>query len=345
VTIRRSDMVFFFALALGLYVAWLVRDVLLLIYVSVLFAVVISPAINAVRRVRIGRWQPGRGMAAAIIIMAVLAAILLFGVFALPPIFRDAHAFAADWPNRLTQELGRLHRLPFADRFNPAALQQELDRAIGGIVGLFKGIAGGVVWFFSWLILTLYFIADGGRAFQWFLSLFPRAQREHLSSTLLRADARVSNWLLGQGALMLILGCSSGLVFGLLHIKYFYALGVFAGVANIVPVVGPVTSAALAAVVAGLDSWPKLIGVLAFYFIYQQVETGFLTPRIMKHTVNLPPLAVIIALSLGGALAGVLGALVAVPTAAVAAVLVDEYLVKPHQDEPTASAAETYTAR
>jgi predicted PurR-regulated permease PerM len=280
-------------------------------------------------------------MAAVIIILALLAAMLLLFTFALPPIFRDAQAFAADWPNRITQKLGHLHRLPFIDRFDPASLQQELDRAIGGIVGLFKGIAGGVFWFFSWLILTLYFIADGERAYKWFLSLFPRAQRERLAPTLLRADARVRNWLLGQGALMLILGCCSGLVFGLLRLKYFYALAVFAGIANVVPIVGPLTSATLAAVVAGFDSWTKLVGVLVFYFVYQQLETGFLTPRIMKHTVNLPPLAVIIALSLGGALAGVLGALVAVPTAAVAAVLVDEYLVKPHQDEPAPTVAET----
>jgi predicted PurR-regulated permease PerM len=270
---------------------------------------------------------------------------LLFFTFALPPIFRDAQAFAADWPNRITQKLGHLHRLPFVDQLNPTSVQQELDRAIGGIVGLFKGIAGGVFWFFSWLILTLYFIADGERAFEWFLSLFPRPQRERLAPTLLRADARVRKWLLGQGALMLILGCSSALVFGLLHLKYFYALAVFAGVANIIPIVGPLASASLAAIVAGFDSWTKLIGVLVFYFVYPQLETGFLTPRIMKHAVNLPPLAVIIALSVGGALAGILGALVAVPTAAIAAVVVDEYLVKPHQDDPTPTATETYSAR
>jgi predicted PurR-regulated permease PerM len=84
----------------------------------------------------------------------------------------------------------------------------------------------------------------------------------------------------------------------------------------------------VASVVALFDSPTKLVGVLAFFAVYQQLETAFLTPRIMKTTVDLPPLAVIIALSIGGALAGVLGALVAVPTAALCAVLIDEYLVK-----------------
>jgi predicted PurR-regulated permease PerM len=65
----------------------------------------------------------------------------------------------------------------------------------------------------------------------------------------------------------------------------------------------------LAGLAARFDSWWKLVGDVIFYFVYQQVENAFLTPRIMKSTLNLPPLAVIIALSLGGALAGVLGAL------------------------------------
>jgi predicted PurR-regulated permease PerM len=113
-----------------------------------------------------------------------------------------------------------------------------------------------------------------------------------------------------------------------------------AGAANIVPIVGPLTSVAVAALIAGWDSWSKLVGVLIFYFLYQQIESAFLTPRIMKSTLDLPPLAVIIALSMGGALAGVLGALVAVPTAALVAVLADEYLVKPHRAQTPDTSAE-----
>ncbi len=335
-SIRRSDIVFFFALLLGLYVAWRVRDVLLLVYISALFAVVVGPAINLVRRLHLGAWRPGRGLAILIIICVGLALITLFFTFALPPIFRDAHAFAADWPHRVDQLVSRLQRLPFASRLDARALQEHMDAALGGMLGVFKGIAGGIFWFFSWIILTAYFIVDGERAFNWFVSLFPAHQRERLEPTLLRAEARVRNWLIGQGALMLILGCSSAVVFGLLRIKYFYALAVFAGVANIVPIIGPLASVILASVVAGLDSWPKLVGVLVVYFVYQQVENAFLTPRIMKTTVDLPPLAVIIALSLGGTLAGVLGALVAVPTAALVAVILDEYLVKPHAEAAVA---------
>lgn len=336
--IRRSDIGFFFAVALGLYVAWLARDVLLLVYVSALFAVVVTPAINAVRRIRIGSWHPGRGAAAAIIVIAGLGAMGLLASFALPPVFRDLSSLVADWPHRSTQIAARLRQIPFLQRVDASMLQQHLASAAGGVLGVFSQIAGGVFWFFSWIILTAYFIADGERAFRWFLSLFPERQRLRLGPTLMRAEARVRHWLVGQAALMMILGVASGVVFGLLKIKYFYALALLAGLANIVPIIGPIASVAVASLVAGFDSWAKLAGVLLFYFVYQQLENAFLTPKIMKTTVDLPPLAVIIALSLGGALAGVLGALVAVPTAALVAVLIDEYLIKPHEAEATQAA-------
>lgn len=328
--IRRSDMAFFVFLLIGLYVAWQVRQVLLLIYVSALFAVVISPAIRLVRRIHIASWRPSRGFAIFVIVLILVGSVTLFAIFAMPPIFNDMRGLAADWPRRISGVAAQIRRIPLLQNFDPESLQQHLTSALGGIVGFFMGVAGGVMWFFSAVILTAYFIVDGDRAFHWGLALFPIRQRERLEQTMLRAEERVRHWLVGQGMLMLILGSLAAVVFGLLRIKYFYALAVFAGLANIVPIVGPLASLTLAGIVAAFDSVEKLIGVLVFYAIYQQVENAFLTPRIMKTTVDLPPLGVIVALSIGGSLAGVLGALVAVPTAALIAVLIDEYVVKPH---------------
>jgi predicted PurR-regulated permease PerM len=327
---RRSDIAFFVFLLIGLYVAWRVRDVLLLIYISALFAVVVSPAVRFVQRLKVAGWRPSRGFSTIVIILVGLGTLVIFVTFAVPPIVRDMSGLAADWPKRLSAFAGKIRDFPLMQHFDPQTLEQHLTSAVGGIVGFFLGVAGGVMWFFSWLILTAYFIVDGDRAFHWAMSLFPSRYRRRLEPTMLRAEGRVRHWLVGQGLLMLILGSLSAIVFGLLKIKYFYALAVFAGLANIVPIVGPVASVGLAAVVAAMDSWEKVLGVVIFYAVYQQVENAFLTPRIMRTTVDLPPLAVIIALSIGGALAGVLGALVAVPTAALVAVIIDEYVVKPH---------------
>jgi predicted PurR-regulated permease PerM len=99
---------------------------------------------------------------------------------------------------------------------------------------------------------------------------------------------------------------------------------------NIIPVVGAAICIALALLVAALDSWGRVLGIAIFYIIYLQVENSFLTPRIMKKSVDLPGLSILIALLVGSSLAGVLGALVSVPTAVLVAELIDEYLV--HKD-------------
>ena len=96
---------------------------------------------------------------------------------------------------------------------------------------------------------------------------------------------------------------------------------------NVIPVIGAAVCIALTLLVAAIDSWGRVIGVAIFYAIYLQVENSFLVPRIMKSRVGLPGLAILVALLIGSAVAGVVGALVSVPTAVLVAELVNEYLV------------------
>jgi len=332
----RGAIIFAFALGIGLYVAYLVRDVLLLIYVSALFAVVISPAIRIVQQIRIKKWRPSRGLSILVILLGGVTLFVLLLVVVLPPIYRDAQGLAAEWPQHAAALSQKIKSFPFARNIDPRMIQQNAAAAIGGAVGVFTKVAGGLFGFFSFLILTAYFVVDGERAFNWMVSLVPRQHQARLRLTLVRAESRMRLWLVGQGALMLILGTLTLIVFGILQIKYYTALAVFAGVTNFIPIIGPLASFALSAVVAVLDSPGKLLAVIIFFVSYQQLESAYLTPRIMKTTVDLPALAVIIALALGGTLAGVLGALIAVPSAALAAVLIDEYLVK--KDQPIRAA-------
>jgi predicted PurR-regulated permease PerM len=325
---RRADIVFTIALLAVLFVAWQIIDVLLLIYVAMLFAVVLSPAVDTVRRIDVFGHRPGRGLAILLLLVGVLAAIALFLIFFVPPVLNDLQAFAQNWPNKMHDFSARVRQYPFMENFDAGKLANYWAEIAGGALGFARGLAGGIFAFFSWFILTAYFIVDGDRTFHWAMSMVPRKQRERLEPTLQRAEKRVSMWLMGQGALMLILFTYTIILFGVLRLPYFYALALFCGLANIVPIIGPVVSVGLAALVALGVSPIKMALVIAGYIVYQQVENAFLTPRIMKSTVDLPPLAVICALAIGGALAGVLGALVAVPTAALLNVIIDEYLVR-----------------
>ena len=272
-----------------------------------------------------------------ILLLALAVALSLFFILALPPIIQDSQGLAADLPLRIERLQSKLRELPFgnavADKLQPANLGQYAGKLTQGVLSAFQGVAGGIRSLLTVALLTAYFILDGSRGFKWLLSMVPRQQRGRLDQTLHRAAARAQRWLLGQAILMLILGSSSALVLGLLGIHYSYALALFAGLANFVPVLGPIVTVILAGSVALVDSVTKLIGVLIFYAVYQQVENAFLTPRIMKHSVELSPVAVVVALAVGAEAAGVLGAMIAVPTAAIISTLADEYLVRDDIDQ------------
>jgi predicted PurR-regulated permease PerM len=327
----RSDIVFTFILALACYLAWVVRDVLVLLYVSALFAVVLSPVVRFTARLHIGRWQPFKGSALFILLFAAAAAITAFGFLALPPVIADLQQFSSEMPARLPGLLQNLQNIPLANHLDTASVSSQIEgfasNAVTYLLLSIREWAGKVFNVAIGFVLTVYFILEGDHAYEWFLSFVPHGSRERLDTTLQRARLRMGKWLLGQGSLMLILGLLSTLVYLGLHVRYAYALGVLTGLLNIVPVIGAAICIALALLVAAIDSWGRVIGVAVFYLVYVQIENSYLVPRIMKSSVNLPGLAILVALLLGSALEGVVGAMVSVPTAVLVAVLLDEYLV------------------
>jgi predicted PurR-regulated permease PerM len=259
-------------------------------------------------------------------------AITAFGFLALPPVISDMQGFALEMPTRLPALLEKLKNVPLAQHLNIADLSSRLQglvsQAATFLLFSISDWAGKLFDLIMGFILTIYFILEGDQAYRWFLSFFPREHRERLDATLQRAEVRMGKWLLGQGSLMLILGVASTIVYLSLHVRYAYALGVLTGLLNVIPVLGAAICIALALLVAAIDSWGRVLGIAIFYMIYLQVENSYLTPRIMKSSVGLPSLAILVALIIGSALEGILGAMVSVPTAVLVAVLLDEYLVR-----------------
>jgi predicted PurR-regulated permease PerM len=334
----RGNIVFAFAIALVLATAYLMRQILLLLYVSALFAVVLSPIIRAITRIHVGKWHPGRGLAILLLLLSLAAAAALFFAFALPPVLQDVQSLVAELPTRGPQLLDQLHRIPFVSHLNLSGINSKLQGFASNFAEYLllslSGWASKLADLLAVLFLTVYFMLEGDEAYRWVLSFFPKHTRERLNKTLLRADARMGKWLVGQGGLMLILGLCSLIVFVSLKIRYAYALAVLMGVLNIIPIVGAMVSMALVLLAAATDSWEKVAGVAIFYAIYAQVETSYLTPRIMKSSVDLSALGVLVALLMGSKLAGVVGAMIAVPTAVLVSVLIQEYLVQHDEPEP-----------
>jgi predicted PurR-regulated permease PerM len=342
----RSNILFFFGVAIAIALCWRLREVLGIIYVSALFAVVLMPVLQRIMGVSIRGWSPSRLIAIIALLTVVFGALTLFLFVGLPPVIHDFQHFTSDLPHHLPLIVAKLKRLPMADKFGVDDLAERsaniASSAASYLVASIPLWASHFLDMLTAFVLCIYFMLEGEYAYYYFLSFFPPVERLRLDKTLAIAEHRMSKWLIGQGSLMLILGVLSTIVFGFLHVRYFFLLGVLMGLFNIIPVAGGVITILLAGGVAALDSWSKMAGVFIFYAIYVQIENGYLTPKIMKSSVNLMGLSVLIALMVGLALAGVVGALVAVPTAALIAVLMDEYMVR-KDEETLGSGAETGT--
>ncbi len=260
-----GNIIFAFALAFAIYVAWLLRSVLVLLYVSALFAVVLSPVVRATSRLRIGRWHPFHGATAIFfLLLIVAAAFTAFGFLALPPVIRDLQALNGEMPTRIPALVAWLRQFPLVGRLNSAeiinSIQGSVNQTAAALLTSLTNWADALVQVAAGFVLTLYFILEGEGAYQWFLSFVPPQPRQRLDKTLRRAAGRMEKWLIGQASLMLILGVASTILYLSLNIRYAYGLGVLTGLLNIIPVLGAVISIALALLVAAIDSWGRVAG-------------------------------------------------------------------------------------
>ncbi len=123
----RGSIVFAFAIVLALLLAYLMREILLLLYVSALFAVVLSPVIHGIMRFHIKSWHPGKGLAILLLLLSVGAAATLFFAFAMPPVVHDVQALVSELPTRGPQLLDKVHRVPFASHLNFSGLNAKLQ--------------------------------------------------------------------------------------------------------------------------------------------------------------------------------------------------------------------------
>jgi predicted PurR-regulated permease PerM len=323
----KRGILFFFATAMLLGIAWVLRHAVLLIYVSVLTAILLTPAVDWLRAWHIGRWRPGRGTGVLLLLVIALGIITLLGWLAVPRISADFRQLQQQWPQRQQELDAKLEKIMpgVAKHVNLQSMKTAAVQMSGFQSGM-AVIGKDVTELLTTLLLAAYFIIDGERAFKWLISLFPAAKQERARETLLRGGKRAQKWLGGQAILMLVHGASAFIAFWLLHLKYFYLLAIFAGCVNIIPVLGPVLTLIVAGLAAAIDSTTKLLGVVIFYIIYHNAENAFINPQVMESRVGIPAVTVVAALVIGDAVAGIIGILIAVPTAVLVAAVVHEYL-------------------
>ncbi len=323
--------------ALTVLVAWTLyraRVVLLLVYISILFAIGMSPLVQAIQRQRllpIGSTRIPRWLAILGIYVAVLAALTLVSVLVVPPLVQQAQELSTTLPEKISKVQQMLIRSGILD--HEITVREAVQRspvsggdAVGTVLGAVTSVVGGVFGVVTVLILAFYLLVEGEHLRDVFVRLLPAADRDRGRALAQIITGKVSAWLVGQLVLGGIIAVTAGAGLWAMGVPYFYVLAVIAGIGELIPIVGPILSAVPAILVALTISPGLAIGVTGYYFAQQQLESHLLVPKIMSRQVGVSPVTVIVALLVGGELSGLVGAILAVPSAAILQVLFAELL-------------------
>jgi predicted PurR-regulated permease PerM len=339
---RRSPFRLGFTAALGVALAYglvnaliAVRGVLILILTSAFLAVGLNPAVEGLE---------ARGMrrphAVTIVLLAVVAFFVGFGFAIVPPIADQAGQFvdkAPDYIARLREnsqiaELdARYHFLTQASDY--LSKPERVGTAVfGGILGAGRVVVSAFFSAFTVLILTLYLMANLPDIKASAYRLVPRSRRARVGLLTDEILSRIGGYVAGNLIISVCAGVSTFVVLVILHVPYPVALALIVAVTDLIPAVGATIGAVIVTAVAMFVSVRTGIAAAVFYIAYQQVENYLLYPRIMKRSVDVSPVATVVAVLIGGSLLGVLGALLAIPMAAAVQLVLRE-VVAPRQDE------------
>jgi predicted PurR-regulated permease PerM len=310
------------AIAFGMYLA---RQALLLIYLSALIAIGLAPLVRLLERRGLGRGGMPRWRAVGLVYLAGGAVGLLVLLLIIPTLLAQAQDLARNTPG-LLHDLQRwliargilVRELTFGEVVREAPGATD---AVGALIQTLWTLVGGIVGIVTIVALSFYFLVEADTLFGAFIRLFPRRRRLRVHAISHQITAKVSAWLSGQVMVAGIVGATAAVVLFTLGVPYFYVLAVIAAIGEMIPLLGPVLAAVPAIALASLVSWKLAVGTATFYLVQQQIENHVIVPRLMSSQVGLSSAAIIVAFLVGASVFGLIGAILAVPTAAIVQVL------------------------
>ncbi len=302
------------------------EQILVLIGLALFLAIGMEPAVSWLANHRFPRW-----LAVTTVFVIAFAAVGGFLAAAIPVLVEQATALVTKAPEYLRQAqdhntfLGRLN-----ERFH---LQQAVESSLssgsgltGGVLGAGKAVFGVVTDALILIVLTIYFVADLPRIRAAMYRLIPHSRRPRAILIGDNIFAKVGGYVLGNLAVSVIAGVLTLVWLLIFGVPYAALLAIAVAVLDLVPVVGSVIGGVLVSLVALTVSLPVGLATVGFFIVYRLVEDYLLVPKIIGNALKVPALVTVVAVLLGGALLGVIGALVAIPVAAAILLLAEEVL-------------------
>ncbi|MEV4169441.1 AI-2E family transporter [Nonomuraea sp. NPDC049709] len=305
---------------------------IILVVVAMFLAVGLNPAVEALQRRGLAR----RG-AISIVFAGVIVAFVLFGLAIVPPVSKQLTEFIDAVPGYITElsnhpTLRQLDAdyqiLPQIRTFVTGTLGPSLAT---GIMGAGLVVLNSVFTTVTLLVLMLYFLGSLHTIKDYLLKLVPASRRPRTRVISEQILTGIGGYVAGNVLISIIAGVLTWIFLSIAGVQYALALALVVALTDLIPLVGATIGAVLVTGVALLDSVPAGIACAIFFVLYQQVENYFIYPRVMKRSVDVTPAVTVIAALFGGALLGIVGALLAIPVAAAISLIIRE-LVLPRQD-------------
>jgi predicted PurR-regulated permease PerM len=335
--------------ALALYVVWISIRVITWVLVAVFLALALDPSVRFLQSKGVRR----RGAAAAIIYTGAIAAAGLLAALLVPPLVDEAEGLADAFPGYVEDITAGRGPLGFLER-DYQIVQKVREATEGGegsvlggagtVLDVGRGVLTGLVGFVTIVFLTLFMILEGPAWWERGLGLLPQQSRPRWRNVGHRIAQTVSGYVTGNLLLSVIAGASTTIVLLILGVPFALALGLIVAILDLIPLAGATLAGILLTTVGLLSSVTAGLVLLVFFVLYQQLENHVLQPLVYGRTVQLSPLVVLIAILIGTEVAGVLGALGAIPVAGTLQILLLDWLEHRRMAEeeggPAAVAAE-----
>jgi predicted PurR-regulated permease PerM len=341
-------------LAVALWIVYVSRQTLTWVFVALFLTLALAPAVDLLQQ----RGLKRRGAAILVVFLLALAFLAGVGALLIPPLIDQVSGFAKAAPGYardLTHGRGPLGFLE--TKYHVVEKVREAVSSGGGatkfaggastVLSLTRGVVTAVVGFVTIIFLTLFMLLEGPSWWARGIGMLPAESRPRWRNVGRQIGQTVSGYVTGNLLISLVAGTLSAIVLLIMGVPFPLALGLVVAILDLIPLAGATLAGILLAVVGFLTSVTAGIVLIVFFVLYQQLENHVLQPLVYGRTVQLSPLVVLISILIGTEVAGVLGALAAIPVAGTLQILLLDWLRhRGHdagddpQDATTAVAAE-----
>jgi len=310
---------------LGLFFLYLIRDILIIVFVSVIIAAAINGPVSWLQRYKIPRVLGVILIYLFVLLIFALIVTLIFPVLAEQ--IKELNNNFPEFMNKIglnVNELWGRYQIEGNLQNFLYEMSSKLTKATSSFFATVISIFGGLFSAVIVLVVSFYLAVQEKGVKKFLISLTPEDHKHYVSDLIDRIQVKIGSWLRGQLLLMFIIGCLTFIGLYFLNVPYALMLALLAGLFEIIPYVGPIIAAIPAVVLAFLVSPFLALLVIILYVVIQQLENYVIVPQVMKKAVGLNPIVIIVVMLIGSKLAGVLGLILSVPiTAAVAEFLKD----------------------